>query len=173
MQQFNIALKARCEQLDSIRAFLINGNARFVGTDYQKDTYFNVPNGRLKLRQGNMENALMHYDCSAQPDPNSGCVHLFPVQEAEGDAMVRFLDKAIGVTGVVEKRREIYFIENVKFHLDEVQGHGCFVEIEAIDVDETIGAEQLAQQCCHYKEVLGIKESDLLSHSYSELLTAG
>jgi adenylate cyclase, class 2 len=171
MQQFNIALKARCEDLHSIRAFLVAHSARFIGTDHQKDTYFNVPSGRLKLRQGNIENALIHYDCSAQPDPNSGSVHFFPLSEADG--LISLLDKALGVTMVVEKCREIYFIDNVKFHLDEVQHLGCFVEIEAVDVDDTIGAEQLAQQCADYKDALGIREEDLLPHSYSALAQEG
>jgi hypothetical protein len=29
--------------------------------DHQKDTYYNVPDGRLKLREGNIENALIWY----------------------------------------------------------------------------------------------------------------
>ena len=166
MQQFNIALKARCEDLAPIRAYLVAHNARFVGTDCQKDTYFNVPSGKLKLRQGDMENGLLYV---AQPDPAG--MRLFPLKEGDGDALSLVLSEALGIASVVEKRREIYFIDNVKFHLDEVQGHGCFVEIEAVDVDDSIGAEQLAQQCCDYKEALGIREADLLNHSYSELLT--
>jgi predicted adenylyl cyclase CyaB len=169
MQQFNIALKARCEHIDVVRAFLISHNARFVGTDCQKDTYFNVPNGRLKFREGNMENVLIHHDGSALPDPNSGHVTLFTVQAGEQDCLKNLLDKAIGITRIIEKQREVYFIENVKFHLDEVQGLGDFVEIEAIDVDDSIGAEQLARQCQGYKEALGIREEDMLPHSYSEL----
>lgn len=34
---------------------------------------------------------------------------------------------------VVDKMREIYFIDNVKFYFDKVEGFGIFVEIEVID----------------------------------------
>ncbi len=71
---------------------------------------------------------------------------------------------------VVDKQREIYFIQNVKFHLDVVAGLGTFVEIEAIDSDGSIRKEELLQQCHHYMKLFEISETDLLSHSYSDLL---
>ena len=33
----------------------------------------------------------------------------------------------------MDKKREIYFIHNVKFHIDNVKNLGTFIEIEAID----------------------------------------
>jgi len=35
---------------------------KFQGLDHQIDTYFNVQKGRLKLREGNIENSLINYD---------------------------------------------------------------------------------------------------------------
>ena len=34
-------------------------NPKFIGEDNQEDTYFNVAKGRLKLREGNIENSLI------------------------------------------------------------------------------------------------------------------
>jgi adenylate cyclase class 2 len=167
MQQFKIAIKARCEDLNPIRAFLMNHSARFVGKDQQKDTYFNVSHGRLKMREGNIENGLYHVDHSGQSDPNSGHEHFLAVLETQ--PLTDILEKALGIKKVVEKRREIYFIDNVKFHLDEVIDHGCFVEIEAVDIDDTITPERLGEQCCEFRNALGIKEEDILAQSYSEL----
>ena len=73
---------------------------------------------------------------------------------------------------MVDKVREIYFIGNVKFHLDVVESLGTFVEIEAIDSDGTIGREQLLKQCRTYLSLLEIRESDLISVSYGDLLLA-
>jgi predicted adenylyl cyclase CyaB len=47
------------------------------------------------------------------------------------------------VLATVDKHREIYFVGNVKFHLDTVEGLGTFVEIESIDMDGTIGQDRL------------------------------
>jgi adenylate cyclase, class 2 len=71
---------------------------------------------------------------------------------------------------VVEKRRDIYFIDNVKFHLDEVEGLGTFVEIEAIDYNGTIGSERLLVQCHTFLSLFNIQPDELVAVSYSDLL---
>ena len=92
------------------------------------------------------------------------------MQVEEGDALKSILQDAIGVLVVVDKKREIYFIENVKFHIDEVRGLGSFMEIEAIDHDGNLGREKLLAQCRHYISELGIEDNDLMTHSYSDML---
>jgi adenylate cyclase class IV len=144
-------------------------HARLVATDVQKDTYFHVPNGKLKLRRGTIENALIHKDVPNCGDPGAGDPGYFPLEDAQAQLLDDLLDKALGRNVVVEKKREIFFIDNVKFHLDEVKGLGCFVEIEAVDVDDSATEEELAAQCCQFREALGIREEDLLTRSYSDL----
>ena len=46
----SIEIKAYCTDPVRIRNYLLNQKAKFIGTDFQRDTYFNVNNGRLKLR---------------------------------------------------------------------------------------------------------------------------
>ena len=164
----NIEIKARCADPTRVRQFLLEKNARSVGTDHQIDTYYRVPKGRLKLRQGKIENALIHYDRPDQDGPKSSQVTLSPV--ADGETLRNLLANALGVWAVVDKQREIYFIRNAKFHIDTVSGLGGFVEIEVIDQDGSIGQEILEQDCRMYMEALGIQEQDLLSSSYSDML---
>ena len=76
----------------------------------------------------------------------------------------------MGSLVIVDKRRKIYFIDNVKFHIDTVKGLGSFVEIEAIDKTGNIGKKKLLQQCNKYLKLLNISNKDLLSNSYSDLL---
>ena len=71
---------------------------------------------------------------------------------------------------VVDKIREIYFIDNVKFHLDTVQSLGTYIEIEAIDESEKLDYNIILQQCNHYMTTLDIKNEDLISVSYSDLI---
>ena len=56
-----IEIKARCQNLPWIKSRLENAQARYIGLDAQTDTYFNCSNGRLKLREGNIESRLIHY----------------------------------------------------------------------------------------------------------------
>ncbi|TWI84935.1 putative adenylyl cyclase CyaB [Lacibacter cauensis] len=169
MSHNNIEIKARCADPAFIRAYLQQQQARFVGVDEQTDTYFHVPNGRLKLRQGPIENALIFYNRENKAGPKLSEVQLFQVP-AQSDALKALLTKANGVKVVVKKRRAIYFIGNVKFHIDEVEGLGSFVEIEAIDTDGSLGLEKINAQCQYYVQAFQIAETDLLTHSYSDLL---
>jgi len=71
---------------------------------------------------------------------------------------------------IVKKIREIYFIENVKFHLDIVENLGKFLEIEAIDIEGNVGRDKLFQQCKTYMEKFKIQKKDLVACSYNDLL---
>lgn len=169
MSHQNIEIKARCTNATEIRNYLLEKNAQFKGVDLQTDTYFNVSNGRLKLRQGNIENSLIYYNRENIAGPKISEVHLFQV-ENNSELLKAILKNANGIKVVVKKKREIYFIENVKFHIDEVEGLGNFVEIEAIDKDGSLGEEIIRQQCAFYLTQFGITEENLLTHSYSDLL---
>ena len=164
----NIEIKARCADPRLIRDYLLSKHAIFKGADLQRDTYFNVPNGRLKLRQGKIENALIHYQRDDKKGPKSSLVTLYPVSES--NLLRSALEKALGVKVIVEKIREIYFIENVKFHLDIVQKLGNFIEIEAISDAGKIPEYKLHEQCNFYISEFGIREEDLLHNSYSDQL---
>lgn len=163
-----VEIKARAHQHGDIRNILLAQQADFRGTDHQIDTYYEVPAGRLKLRQGRIENNLIYYRRADQSGPKTSKVHLYPV--ADGAALHDLLEAALPTRVVVDKQREIYFIDNVKFHLDTVQSLGTFVEIEAIDSDGTLGEDYVRQQCAHYIALFGIQPDDLLTHSYSDML---
>ena len=164
----NIEIKARSGNQEKIRTILYSMHADFRGVDHQVDTYFNVPCGRLKLREGNIENNLIHYFRENREGPKQADVTLF--KSLPGTSLKEILTKALGILAVVDKQREIYFIENVKFHIDNVIGLGTFVEIEAIDENGTIGIKRLNQQCRQYLEIFEIPKKDLISVSYSDLL---
>ena len=141
-------------------------HARSAGTDHQSDTYFRVPEGRLKLRQGNIENALIAYRRSDRAGPKTSHVTLAAV--GNGKELRAVLERSLGVLVTVDKRREIYYIENVKFHVDLVEGLGAFVEIEACGKREEEAA--LLGQCREYIELFRIREEELVEKSYSDLL---
>ena len=168
MNHLNIEIKARCSNQEKIRSILKAHNAKFVGTDHQIDTYFNVNNGRLKLREGIIENNLIYYERENIDGPKQSDVILFSSDSKS--SLKQILIKSIGILVVVDKKREIYWIDNVKFHLDIVEGLGTFVEIEVIAENLSIGRDKLLDQCTHYLKLFNIDNSDLLSTSYSDML---
>jgi adenylate cyclase class 2 len=163
-----IEIKARAHDHDRLRSVLFAHHADFKGTDRQIDTYFDAPRGRLKLREGVIERFLIYYDRNDQPEPKQSDVLLAAAQEP--GALKLILSRLFDILAVVDKEREIYFIENVKFHLDRVTGLGTFLEIEAIDRNGTRTVDELRAQCNHYMSLLGVRPEDLLMSSYSDML---
>ncbi|MEK7546742.1 MAG: class IV adenylate cyclase [Patescibacteria group bacterium] len=168
MAHINIEIKARCDNHEKVRNFLKSRKAGFRGIDHQVDTYFKVGAGRLKLREGNIENYLIFYERENKEGPKQSKVNLFKTPPKS--SLKDILTQALGVLVIVDKKREIYFIENVKFHIDTVKDLGTFMEIEAIDSDGNIGKEKLLEQCNNYIKSFDISENDLISVSYSDLL---
>jgi predicted adenylyl cyclase CyaB len=161
-----IEFKARCADHARIREILRTKNARFVGSDHQIDTYFHVPQGRLKLREGDIENSLIFYSRPHQAGPKQSDVTMSAVTPNSDLRVV--LSRALGVRVAVDKHREIYFVENVKIHLDQVEGLGQFIEVEAIGKPDEIA--HLREQCERLQHEFGISDADLVDSSYSDML---
>jgi len=168
MPHINFEFKARTENVSSLENKLLELEPEFIGEDLQTDTYFNVAKGRLKLREGNIENSLIYYERQNAADAKLSEIILY--KHAADASLKEILIKVHGVKVVVEKTRRIYFIENVKFHFDTVEPLGNFVEVEAIDHSGEIGIETLKQQCKKFADFFEIKDSDYESLSYSDLL---
>ena len=160
--------QARSIDPDSIRKYLQDHDAKFIGTDEQTDTYFNVSNGRLKLREGIIENNLIYYNRSNQANPKSSHFQLIKLEHPK--EIKEVLTQSCGIKIIVHKRREIFYIDNVKFHIDELEGLGSFVEIEAGDILADKTESELLEQCNFYMKEFGIKTNDLVAESYSDLL---
>lgn len=163
-----IEIKARCIDQDQARAILLRLNPEFKGKDHQIDTYFRVPQGRLKLRRGNIENTLIQYGRPNMEGPKMSNVSLY--KPGDPNALYEVLSNAMDVLVEVDKVREIYFIDNVKFHIDDVKGLGTFLEIEAIDMKGVLSIDVLRGQCDKYMGLLGVRDEDLVSVSYSDLI---
>lgn len=171
MSHLNVEIKARCGDPARVRETLLASRADFRGLDHQIDTYFKRARGRLKLREGNIENALIQYDRPNVAGPKDAQVELLRLEPgATLESLKAILLKSQETLVVVDKRREIYFVGNVKFHIDQVDGLGSFVEIEAIDADGTIGRERLLEQCADWIARLGLEPGAMVTHSYSDLL---
>jgi adenylate cyclase, class 2 len=166
----NFEFKATTNDLQKLEDLLLQLNPRFVGTDHQTDTYFHVSTGRLKLREGNIENALIHYERTDSAQAKQSNVTLY--QHQPSSHLKQILVQSLGVKVIVDKKRKIYFIDNVKFHFDQVEGLGSFVEVEAIDVNGDLGLNKLVDQCNVYAHLFRLSQDQFIAGSYSDLLLA-
>ena len=164
----NIEIKARCENPEELHLKLIELGADFKGVDHQVDTYFNVNHGRLKLREGNIETALISYN---RPDTASAKKSEFRLYHSKDFASLKaMLTESLGVLTIVDKKRKIFYIDHIKFHIDEVDKLGSFMEIEVTNMDGNQKLDVMQQQCGEFMELLSISDKHLVSHSYSDLI---
>ena len=168
MKIVNFEFKARIQDERRVREALKRLNARSLGTDHQVDTYFRVPAGRLKVREGRIENALIFYRRSNARRARRSAVEMTLLPRR--NSLRAILEHALARLAVVDKRREIYFVKNVKIHLDRVRRLGRFLEVEAIS--RTGNVTKIRSQARHFQRLFGITAKDIVPDSYSDLILA-
>jgi adenylate cyclase class 2 len=185
----NIELKARFPDLAAGHEMARSIDARLHGVERQRDTYFVVPQGRLKLRQRWVEPPVSAPPSSASGDPRSVAPpsqliwyersnesrarpsDYSLVEIAEGETIRLLLSGALGVLTIVTKRRVIYMLDNVRIHLDECAGLGTFLEFEAI-VDRNCDDRSAEQKIARLRQAFRVSDESILSVSYEELCRA-
>jgi adenylate cyclase class IV len=179
----NLERKARCRDLAAARDLVESLGARCEGMQVQTDTFFHVSHGRLKLRVvAGQSSTLIGYrreevGAASRAAPKEAPLgsrglldssyFLTPVPEPE--TLRALLAAALGVRGEVRKRRTVYHHANVRIHLDEVEGLGTVVELEAVigpDADEDISRQRLED----LSRMLGLTAADDLPGSNIDLL---
>lgn len=165
----NLELKARCADLAAARERAKAVATAWLGVDEQVDTYFRTSQGRLKLRESSLSGGqLVPYIRADAAAARRSDYVVIPVPEP---ARTReLLVSLLGVHRVVRKTREIALFENVRIHLDRVQGLGEFVELEAVWDGSPAGEAEQARKVAFLREALGIADADLVAGSYESLL---
>jgi homotetrameric cytidine deaminase len=168
----NVELKARdpdpARTLE--RALALGAEDR--GELVQRDTYFAGARGRLKLRdQDPGEAELIAYHRPDHSEARTSEYRRVPLG-ADAGALREALDRAHGTLVVVDKRRRLLVWEGVRIHLDEVEGLGCFLELEAVAAEDSdLSLER--QKVERLRGELEIEDTNLVAASYSDLLLDG
>jgi predicted adenylyl cyclase CyaB len=164
----NIEIKARARDFAAIRRRAETLSDAPVRILSQEDTFFNTPQGRLKLRllaEGQGE--LIYYTRPDREGPKRSDYHIFRTTDPEN--LKRVLELAYGIRGVVRKTRYLYLAGQTRIHLDDVEGLGQFMELEVVmqagqsDAEgQAIAGELMAR--------LGVESRDLIEGAYMDLL---
>jgi len=164
----NVEIKARARNFERQRCLALDLTNLPAEHLIQEDTFFNVPTGRLKLRNIVGRAAeLIHYDRSDSLGPKESRYNVCRLDNPE--QLKKVLANALGVRGVIRKKRTVSFVGQTRIHLDQVEGLGEFIELEVIlDGGQDIPygaavAEGLMSQ-------LEIEKRDLIAAAYVDLL---
>jgi homotetrameric cytidine deaminase len=172
MARVNVELKARDPDPDGTVARCRALGAEDRGVLIQRDTYFAARRGRLKLReQGEALSELIAY---RRPDATEPGASTYVRAAAAGPEELReALEAALGTVVVVSKRRRLFMWENVRIHLDDVEGLGAFLELEAIVAADGSDLAAAHEKIARLRSELEISDGALVSAGYSDLLLDG
>ena len=161
----NLELKARIASVSNAVRVVHRLKAQRKGVLRQRDIYFKVSRGRLKLRTINNRSAeLIFYK-----RPNKkGCRYseyfILPVSNAK--LTNELCSAAFGQKVIVDKKRRLFLFKNSRIHLDEVHGLGTFVEFEVL----VKHGKRQAQKLLELLSVeFGIQRTATIAVSYSDL----
>ena len=167
----NVEIKARVrkpERMESIAAEIADSGPVNIE---QEDIFFNCSRGRLKLRKfSDKEGELIYYDRDDKAQATE-CNYSI-IRISEPSLIEEMLGKALGICGIVRKRRTLYLLGQTRIHFDDVSGLGKFVELEVVlSPGQTVSegrdiAESVMQQ-------LGISEDELIDTAYIDMVPKG
>jgi len=165
-----VELKAKVDDLDVVRRKLTSLGAQRIGTFRQTDIYFEVPEGRLKLREveGNNQTELIYYKRQNIVSPKISDDLILKIQKPED--FKNLLKKLLKINIIVEKVREIYRYQGTQIHLDKVEKLGTFVEFERKTPADAQTIKRNQQILEKLMEKLGINPENLEKLSYSDLI---
>jgi homotetrameric cytidine deaminase len=163
----NVELKARDPDPErTLRAALAHG-ASDEGVLHQRDVYFSARDGRLKLRVADAGAELVGYRRADAAAARLSAYHLADVPDPE--ATIAALDATLGITVEVVKRRRLLLWRDVRIHLDDVDGLGAWLELEAVAPPESDLSEEHAK-VAELRRVLGITDERIVAEGYAAML---
>jgi len=162
----NIESKFRIADHERVLSRALDAGARDDGFLRQRDQFYGVPKGRLKLRTINgVESELIAYDREDTPESRASDYGRYTTSDPTSLADV--LDRALPRTDVVAKTRHLLILRNTRIHLDEVVGLGRFVELETV-----IGTQSEDDATREHDEVittLGLGGAERIAVGYVDL----
>jgi predicted adenylyl cyclase CyaB len=164
----NIELKALDpEPLASLERCHALG-AKRGGEKWQRDTHFEVKRGGLKLREEDPGRPhLIQFERAGQAHERESRYRILDVQDAA--ALSASLAAAVGIRAVVVKRRLVVLWRGVRIHLDDVEGLGTFIELEAVAPPHSDLARE-RELVAFLRTALAITSDRVISRGYAEQL---
>ena len=163
----NIEIKARARNFEEIKARAEKLSDTPVQVIPQEDTFFNTPQGRLKLRLLGDHAELIYYTRPDQEGPKRSDYHI--TRSTDPQNLKCVLELAYGIRGVVRKTRYLYQVGQTRVHLDDVQRLGQFMELEVVleQGQSDLEGQKIAEDLM---SALGVERGDLIDGAYMDLL---
>jgi len=164
----NIEFKAELRDPSLARAVCRSLGAQHHGERTQIDTYFRSADMRFKLREspGHPDEFIL-YKRADRLRPKMSRYELFTREEAAE----RFGLQTLVPWLTVRKRRDLYVLDDVRIHLDDVEHIGNFLEFEAL-VSPQCNVAACHQKIARLRRDFDPTLGEAVSCGYVDLLSA-
>lgn len=167
----NVEWKARVADSVSLRRRLADLGLTQVDTLIQLDTFFDVPNGRLKLREVQSSRGStaewIYYHRANQAAARVS--NYWRAEVANAADTIALFERVVPKIGSVRKQRRLYLHETTRLHLDHVEKLGDYLEIEVV-LKDGIDQSEGERRAKAWQHDLGIAPEDIIPLAYIDLL---
>ncbi len=160
----NLELKVKINSFNKIKALLENNKAEFKGILKQKDIYYKISSGLLKLRIENGNQSIIKYLRDENSKNRFSDYAFINLNNYDGE---KFFSGILNVEAVVEKKRLLYLYDNTRIHLDNVKNLGYFLELETLVL---FGKPDARKRFDIIKKLLKLDEYEQIKKSYRDLI---
>ncbi len=162
----NLEIKVQLKSHKDVKEILNKNKIRFKELLNQKDIYYKVNRGILKLRIENDTQTLIFYDRNEKSKKRWSDYYLLDLSSTDAN---KYLKRFLDVMVIVKKRRELYLYKNTRIHLDYVQGLGYFLELETRVLN---GLNDAEKRFNYLLDLLELRSKKEIRASYKDLLLA-
>jgi len=162
----NVEFKCELRDLAAARAKCRDLSAEPHGVLEQTDTYFRMPDGRLKRRE--TAGKPMEWIYYFRPDRVTPKLSHYSIH-SDREARTRWGLASLRQWVVVRKKRELFILRNVRIHIDEVEQLGSFLEFEAV-VNPKCDVLQCHEQVNRLRREFGPIIGEAIAPSYCDLI---
>ena len=160
----NLEIKVKLSSHKEVKTILKKNRIDLEGLLIQKDIYYKVDRGILKLRIENDKQTLIFYDRNEKSKKRWSDYHLLEINKTDGN---EFLKRFLDVLTIVNKKRELYLFNNTRIHLDFVKNLGYFLELET---RVTNGLKDAEKRFNYLLDLLNLHDKKEIRASYKDLL---
>jgi predicted adenylyl cyclase CyaB len=160
----NLEIKLQLDSLKNIKQILNKNRIALKEVLIQKDVYYTVEKGLLKLRIENGQSSLIYY---LRNENSSKRWSDYEIVNFRNGSIEKFFARFMTTEVAVSKIRELYIYNNTRIHLDKVKGLGSFIELETIVKNGLQDAQK------RFNKMINMLELDIdkqIRASYRDLL---
>ena len=173
MERYIAIARARADSLDEARSMIEGIGASYIGSIRLTELYYKTSIGRLVVREIEGEDTLKLIYYAKRMSGIVTVFRVYVVYTRERGELKKILKDVLGTDAVVNISRDIYYLNQVEIHLDNVSKLGAFIGLKRMFGFKRGEKRRNIRLIKDLLEKLNINPDDLVDALYGDLLEVG